>query len=77
MLSFRFGHSEEPSMGQNFHHLRIAIPSWGWHTSFLRPRRQEPALSREELLEIFGSDLNASGLFEARQAARMPRRSGK
>lgn len=77
MLSNRFGDSENPDMVQNLHHLRIAIPSWNWHRSLFRPRRQEPSLSREELLEIFGPDLNASGLFEARQATRQPRRSGK
>ena len=69
MLSSKHREADEPGAFESLARIRIAIPSWNWHWPLLQINMPERTLSKEELQQLFDSDLSGLELFEKRRSA--------
>ncbi len=69
MLSFKHREADQPGAFESLARIRIAIPSWTWHWPLLQINMPERTLSKEELQQLFDSDLSGLELFEKRRSA--------
>jgi hypothetical protein len=56
------GRNTEPAKGR----LRIAVPAWTWGAPLFRGGRSDDLVSREEMMKIFGKELQAPALIPRR-----------
>lgn len=52
--------------------FRIAIPAWGWGSPLFGTSPPEEALSREEMMRLFGKELETPALMPRRATRATP-----